>query len=598
MISNSYYLRSVPRGASQPASSQPRLRTMASSMTLLYCAVAHTPLPPPPLLYTTHVYTQPCDHNDFRAQAPTFQQRFLLGGVAGWENGTGPVLFYAGNEGAIEGFAAATGWQWELAKQLGALVVFAEHRGYGASAGAWRGGACKGDGMHVSSGEALADFASLASHLRGEWGVGRAPIIAVGGSYGGTLAAWLRQRYSHQFAGALAASAVLTLGDEWSVQAVYDRVSADFTCALRVGAAFRQLWAAAATASGRASAARQLKLCSVPESPQRMEVLIGLLQQGFMTMAELDYPYAVHFAGYSLPGNSSAVACDRFEAAGAALLPALGAALSVVPQLVSAMFSLPRPAPVQLASVMIHPRTPPPNEMWWGALRCSAIAVVSQSGMPTPSTQDPARTDAGCINTSQTTSFEETLPGLVAGAWAYQRCSDIVIPYEARASAPLFLPCEVFAPNCWSIERFSSWCESTYGVRPQPRSADVEHGGRWLGSASRIIFTNGELDPWSTGSISAADLPTDAAQRDLVAITMRGAQAPPTSFPWAVWRSRPGRSVGTEPWYTLCVGAAHHLDLRSTNPADPPDVRKARETQKQYVQRWIAEDQKETEEGE
>jgi hypothetical protein len=157
----------------------------------------------------------------------------------------------------------------------------------------------------------------------------------------------------------------------------------DFTAICHgLGAAFRALWAAAATPTGRAEISSALQLCGGLQSAARVEVLVGVLQQGFMTMAELDYPYQFAFDGHSqsLPGNSSALACSRFEAAGSTtptqLLQALAAALAVVPQL------------------------------------------------------DPARSPGGCLNHSKYAAFEETLPGLTPEAWSHQRCSDIPIPYE------------------------------------------------------------------------------------------------------------------------------------------------------------------------
>ena len=66
---------------------------------------------------------------------------------------------YAGNEGPIEDFAAATGYQWVLGEELGALVVFAEHRGYGRSAPPPL--ACAGGLSHIRSEEALSDYAAL-----------------------------------------------------------------------------------------------------------------------------------------------------------------------------------------------------------------------------------------------------------------------------------------------------------------------------------------------------------------------------------------------------------------------------------------------------
>lgn len=35
--------------------------------------------------------------------------------------------------------------------------------------------------------------------------------------------------------------------------------------------------------------------------------------------------------------------------------------------------------------------------------------------------------------------------------------------------------------------------------------------------------------------------------------------------------------------------AAHHLDLRGANPADPQSVKEAREIEKYYIRKWIKE---------
>ncbi len=43
-----------------------------------------------------------------------------------WQ-GSGPLLFYTGNEGPIESFYENTGFVFDLAKDFNALVVFAEH---------------------------------------------------------------------------------------------------------------------------------------------------------------------------------------------------------------------------------------------------------------------------------------------------------------------------------------------------------------------------------------------------------------------------------------------------------------------------------------
>ena len=79
-------------------------------------------------------FTQPIDHFRF-AERRTFEQRVFTHD-AHWRRGAaggGTVLFYCGNEANVELYVNATGLMWERAASLGALLVWAEHRYYGAS---------------------------------------------------------------------------------------------------------------------------------------------------------------------------------------------------------------------------------------------------------------------------------------------------------------------------------------------------------------------------------------------------------------------------------------------------------------------------------
>lgn len=84
-------------------------------------------------------------------------------------------------------------------------IVFAEHRYYGESLpfGNKSFDAPERSG-YLTSEQALADYADL---LANKVNTKRRPVIAFGGSYGGMLAAWIRIKYPHIVAGAIAASA-------------------------------------------------------------------------------------------------------------------------------------------------------------------------------------------------------------------------------------------------------------------------------------------------------------------------------------------------------------------------------------------------------
>ena len=63
----------------------------------------------------------------------TFKLRYLVNDQY-YNASQGPIIFYTGNEGSITDFYTNSGFMTDtLAKKLGALVVFCEHRWYGTS---------------------------------------------------------------------------------------------------------------------------------------------------------------------------------------------------------------------------------------------------------------------------------------------------------------------------------------------------------------------------------------------------------------------------------------------------------------------------------
>ena len=123
-------------------------------------------------------HTQPLDHFSF-TETRTFEQR-VFSYVGYWRrpnagSAAGPILFYCGNEASVELYVNATGWMWEHAEELGALLVFAEHRYYGESIPYAPG--TKGCMSFLTTEQAMADFAYLIDHLRDAWGARHSAFI-------------------------------------------------------------------------------------------------------------------------------------------------------------------------------------------------------------------------------------------------------------------------------------------------------------------------------------------------------------------------------------------------------------------------------------
>jgi lysosomal Pro-X carboxypeptidase len=62
---------------------------------------------------------------------------------------------------------------------------------------------------------------------------------------------------------------------------------------------------------------------------------------------------------------------------------------------------------------------------------------------------------------------------------------------------------DMFEPQDWNYESYKENCVSSFGIKPRSEWPVLFYGGSDddLRSHSNIIFSNGDLDPWSSGGV-------------------------------------------------------------------------------------------------
>ena len=115
-------------------------------------------------------------------------------------------------------------------------------------------------------------------------------------------------------------------------------------------------------------------------------------------------------------------------------------------------------------------------------------------------------------------------------------------------------PNTMFIPSPYNATYWTEFCQKKYGLTPDYEWALREFGGFNLEqdfrSYSKIIFSNGNFDPWRAGGVNEyinLDLP-----------------------------------------YFLIRNGAHHLDLRMPQPSDAgTDVAYVRDREEEIIKSWI-----------
>ena len=401
-----------------------------------------------------------------------------------------PCFFYAGNEADITVFIRNSGFIFETAKEMHALVVFAEHRYYGQSFpfGGAAAALTPQNISYLTVEQAMADFNLLNVHIREKWNLSPSSAFVVfGGSYGGNLALWLRLKNPNLWAGAIASSAtplkhLLRESNAFNriVAEVYGNVSS--TCPDLVRSGWKQLYHNATTVLGRKQIAEEINLCQPFQSAQGAELVHDVISNALETMTQYGYPFESSFYN-PVPPFPFRVACRRMLKYGTGL----------------------------------------------GALRAAAEIYYNHTGQ-----------SGGCFD-----YFEEyagsggaysywarigqtyRLHGMVgmteqvengdptALAWGYQTCTEVYQPMPTDGVTDMEVPYE---PN--ATEYFHH-CLQQWGVFPRPNWEEITFGGADIGTGSNIFLTSGQLDPWRAAGIQS--LPLGAPDSIIVRIIDHGA---------------------------------------------------------------------------
>ncbi|XP_054708233.1 lysosomal Pro-X carboxypeptidase-like [Uloborus diversus] len=439
--------------------------------------------------YDTFYVNQKVDHFSYTTD-DTFKMRFLVNTHYFTKN-NGSVFFYTGNEGDIEMFANNTGFMWEYAKMFNAMLVFAEHRYYGKSLP--YGESSYKDNQHLgylSSEQALADFAYLITEIKLKIkGTADAPFVAFGGSYGGMLAAWFRMKYPHLVVGAYASSApVLMFPGLTPCGKFYETVTKDFRRAsTQCEKSIKMSW----------SVIR--KVGSTETGRKDLTDIFNLCQ----------------------PLNSSSSIDDLIS-----WIVETWSYMAMLDYPYPTNFLLPLPSnPIKVACQYLSKALVDDIQLLRNVFKAASVYHNYTGDVP-------------CFDFSSPEAKSLGVKG-----WDYQSCTEMVNPMCQTGLT------DMFEPLPWNFTQYSENCWKNWRTNPDTSKGLYTYGGKNIKGASNIIFSNGELDPWSGLGVLENISPL------LHAIYIED--------------------------------AAHHLDLRSSNPADPISVINARKLSLTLIQKWI-----------
>ncbi|PRP73554.1 protease, serine, 16 (thymus) precursor [Planoprotostelium fungivorum] len=151
-----------------------------------------------------YTYNQRLNHDD--PNSSVFGQRYWVNNI--FSNGTGaPIYLYVGGEVTFS-YTDVTATQWvRFAQTDNAYLLALEHRYFGMS----QPNSDLSDLTYLTVNQAMADVVSFITWYKSSIDSPNSPVIVLGSSYGANLASWLRIKYPNVFTAAVASSGPVQL---------------------------------------------------------------------------------------------------------------------------------------------------------------------------------------------------------------------------------------------------------------------------------------------------------------------------------------------------------------------------------------------------
>ncbi|XP_029475256.1 thymus-specific serine protease-like isoform X2 [Rhinatrema bivittatum] len=434
-------------------------------------------------------FRQPLDHFN-RQNNATYNQRYWINEEF-WQRPQGPVFLYIGGESSLSQFSVLAGEHVDLAQSHGALLVALEHRYYG--------GSINPDGLtnegirFLSSQQALADLASFHRFLSEKYSLTRNNTwICFGGSYPGSLSAWFRLKFPHLVFAAVASSAPVRAELDF---VGYNKVVAESLSNPVVGGSSKCLDA-------------------VVDSFHTVD---GMLQAGRTSQLEKDFCSCQALQGSEDYGEFASNLADIF-----------------------------------MGTVQYNGEMPGRDIRAVCDIMTNASLGSSYSRLMAINQQYMQSMSQTCVQNSYQKSLDAlrnstlSMVGVGERQWIFQTCTEFGYYQTCEGGSCPF-------SRLITLHSELDLCLQLFGISAESVQEAVLFTNEYYGAdrpkASRVLFVNGDIDPWHALSVLHNQSHSELA--------------------------------------IYINGTAHCANMVSSKPLDPPALRQAREEIAQHIGEWL-----------